>query len=193
VPRAEQPAAEDKVSARESPSIATPFNLNRPGRRSRKWSPWVIGGVGIVILLGLLHDPAPQAPSSSSSSAPSASTPRACHGGGVEVTSDSEPGDLMASIEEQSLCPGEVSRARFRTLLTRLGPGCRESERRISDMIVHTQRILKDKGLSVRLVEITEELDRSVGVLRGQSDDQICAKLLVVYSISRESQGVTGR
>jgi hypothetical protein len=61
-------------------------------------------------------------------------------------------------------------------------------------MIVTIQQMLKKKGISVRLIEIAEELDRSVEALRGRGDTaDTCPKVLALYAILRESQGVTGR
>jgi hypothetical protein len=99
----------------------------------------------------------------------------------------------MAAIEEQTGFPSDVTRARFRTLLARLAPRCHESEARVSDMIVKAQKILKEKGISVRLVEIAEELDRSVQVPRGGDAADTCLQVLALYSILRENQGVRGR
>jgi hypothetical protein len=155
-----------------------------------------LGGCGVVLLIfvGLMVLGSLLGNQSGKSTSPSpSSSARPFYSGSREVASGADPGDQLAAIEEQTTFPSEVTRARFRTLLARLAPRCHESEVRVSDMIVKTQQMLKEKGISVRLIEIAEELDRSVEVLRGSDAPDTCPKVLALYSILRESQGVTGR
>jgi hypothetical protein len=186
-----------------TPSPTRPISTEEPAGVLAAGSSGLKGcGVVLLVLFGLMvlasaigkrsDRSTSSTPSSPGASSSTSATARPCYSGGVEVSSGDEPGDQMAAIEEQTTCPNEVTRARFRTLLARLAPRCHESESRVSDMIVKTQQMLKEKGIGVRLVEIAEELDRSVQVLQGGAADT-CPKVLALYSILRESQGVTGR
>jgi len=59
-------------------------------------------------------------------------------------------------------------------------------------MIVMVSKDLKKEGISVRLVEIAEELDGAARGLTARTG-QACPMLLALYTSLRESQGVTGR
>jgi hypothetical protein len=179
----------ERIASTASPvgkgSQAIPPTPSRPATRGSKILAWSL--IGLVGVLMVAAGTKQESRSASFSAPSSSSTSHGC------VTAASGPEDALAVVEEGTACPSELGRVRFRTLLAQLSPRCGESDRRVADIILNTHQILKDKGIKVRPVEITEELDRSVRTLRVGQGDNACPKLLALYSIFRENQGVTGR
>jgi hypothetical protein len=79
------------------------------------------------------------------------------------VTGDSPPYAKLAAIEVGSRNPSPTLIEEFRVMLDRLSRKCsKDSQQNISDYIVTSQNLLKDKGRNMSLMEIASSVDKSI-------------------------------
>jgi hypothetical protein len=85
----------------------------------------------------------------------------------------------LASIEKGGLvAENDPLVGSFGAALNSLEPKCKDSRERIADMAVTTQKLLKEKGISLSLLRILQDVNRSIPSGFGA---QPCADVFAAY------------